>query len=332
MNRILRISAVLLLAVAVLVACGPQEVKQPPDEVVVQLKWIHQAQFAGFYVADQKEFYAEENIDVTLQAGGSDVPVDTMFADVVNGETTFAISAGDQVLVGRAQGKPIVAIAVIFQKNPWAYATLKGSGIDRPQDLVGKKVMVPPQAEIQHQALLEKLGIDPDAMEIIPGEWDARPLISGEIDAHMVYRTGSGLLFWEAGYEVDFMWVDDYGLRLYGDTIVATEELIQQDPELVERFLRATLKGWRYAIENPAEALDLTLQYDATLGSERQARMMETQTPLIHTGEVNIGWMDRSVWHGMHQMLLDAGILAQPMNVAEVYTMQFLNEAYGEGE
>jgi len=100
----------------------------------------------------------------------------------------------------------------------------------------------------------------------------------------------------------------------------------------VERFLRATLKGWYYAIENPAEAVDMTLQYDATLDREHQVRMMETQTPLIHTGEAEIGRMEDSVWQRMHQMLLGGGVLTQPINMAGVYTTQFLNKIYGRTE
>ena len=149
--------------------------------------------------------------------------------------------------------------------------------------------MVPPQAEILHNVLLQRLDIDPDTIEMIPYERDVTPLITGQIDAHMVYRTGTGLAFDETGYDLNVIWVNDYGIRSYADTIVITEKLLQQNPELVERFLRETVKGWRYAIENPDEAVDMTLHYDAALDKNVQARMMATQTPIIHTGEVEIG-------------------------------------------
>jgi NitT/TauT family transport system substrate-binding protein len=148
----------------------------------------------------------------------------------------------------------------------------------------------------------------------------------------MVYRTGTGLAFDEAGYELNFIWLDDYGIHFYADTIVATEQLVQENPELVQRFLRATLEGWRYAIENQEEAVDMTLQYDAELGKDRQERMMQAQIPLIHTGDSEIGWMEDSVWQEMYQMLLDGGILDQPIDLSEAYTMQFLNSIYGVTE
>jgi len=332
----------ILVVVAIIVVAGMEtgctrkEVKKPLDQVTVQLKWIHQAQFAGLYAADQKGFYAEENIDVTFTAGGPDIPPEKIVTDLIVGEAIFTIIGGEQVLAARAKGKPIVAIAIIFQRNPYVYISLKSSGIERPQDLVGKKVMVSSDGEIQHRALLKKLDIDPDTIIQIPYQRDVTPLATGQIDAHMVYRTGMGLAFDETAYELNFIWVDDYGICLYADTIVTTEQLVQQNPELVERFLRATLKGWCYAIENAAEAVEMTLQYDATLSRERQARMMAAQTPLIHTGDVNIGWMDRRVWAEMQDILFEQGVIAREdikqIEIDKVFTMQFLNKIYGKAK
>ncbi|MBL7065872.1 MAG: ABC transporter substrate-binding protein [Anaerolineae bacterium] len=328
MRTVTRICTVLLAAIALLAACGPQKVEEPPDEVTVQLKWVHQAQFAGHYVAQERGYYAEENIDVTLNPGGPDIIPEQMVADLVSGEADFAIVGGDQLLVLRSRGEPIVAIAVVFQKNPYVYVSLKSSGIERPQDLVGKTVMMPPDAEFQHQALLNKLGIAPTAIKVIPFQRDVTPLLTGQVDAHTVYRTGLGLAFEETGYELNWIWMEDYGIQLYADTIVTSDALVQQNPELVERFLRATLRGWRYAIENPDEVVELTLQYDPALTRDRQARMMAAQTPLIHSGEADIGWMRAEVWRRMHDILVEQGILEAPVDLEKAYTMEFLHTVY----
>ena len=192
---ITKISAVLLLTSFVLVSCDSQEVKKPPDKVTVQLKWIHQAQFAGFYIAEKRGFYAEENIDVTLNAGGIHLSTNAAIADVIDGESTFAVVGGDELLLARFNDKTVVAVAVIFQKNPVVYASLKGSGIERPQDLKGKKIMIP-ETEIQHQALLRKLGIAKNTIEIVPYKRDIKPLITGQIEAHMMYRTKWGQVYY----------------------------------------------------------------------------------------------------------------------------------------
>lgn len=319
----------MFFATTLLVACQPQEDVQTPDQVIVQLKWVHQAQFAGFYAADKKGFYAEENIDITLMAGGPDISVDMMIADLISGETTFAIRGADEIIKARADANPIVAIAVIYQRNPWVYMSLQGAGIKRPQDLVGRRLMVAPQAGIQHLAFLDKVGIDPSSIETIPDyERGVTRLTSSQIDVQLSFGVGPRLEFEEKGFELNLIWLDDYGIKSYGDTIVATEELVQQDPELVERFLRATLKGWRYAIENPDEAVDMTLQYDPTLTRDHQVRMMETQTPLIHTGEDQIGWMRAAVWEGMLDLMLEHGLLDEQVDLDKVYTMEFLQKVY----
>ena len=328
---LIMISLVTIVASVMIAGCGPQEVKKPPDEVTVQLKWIHQAQFAGLYIADKKGFYAEENINVTLIPGGPEI-TEEIIPDLVKGDSDFAITSGDRLLQARSEGKPVIAIAAIFQKNPYVYLSLKESGIQRPQDLAGKKIMVAPDGELLHTALLGRLGIDSNDVELIPYTRDVVPLTIGQIDAHMVYRTGTGLAFDETEYEFNVIWVDDYGIRGYADTIVVTEQLVQQNPELVERFLRATLKGWRSTIENPDEAVDMTLQYDATLSRDRQARMMVVQTPIIHTGQCNIGWMEENIWQGLYDILLDGGAITRPINVAEVYTMEFLSRIHIKGE
>jgi len=184
------LTAIVIAATAVASAgCGMLEDRPPPDEIAVQLKWIHQAQFAGIYAADQKGFYTEENIDITIQAGGGDMPPSQIIDDLVAGESSFAIVGGDELLSARSQGKPVVAIAVIFQKNPYVYVTLKDSGIQHPQDFTGKRLMVPTNGETQHLALLNKLGLDPAAIEYMPYTRDTTPLTSGQIDVHMASQT-----------------------------------------------------------------------------------------------------------------------------------------------
>ena len=109
------------------------------------------------------------------------------------------------------------------------------------------------------------------------------------------------------------------------------KKIVEENPELVERFLRATLRGWRYAIENPDEAVTVTLQYDESLDEAHQRAVMEAQIPLIHTGEDQIGWMRAEVLEGMHQMLLEQELLDEPVDLEKVYTMEFLQRIY-EGE
>jgi len=333
MKKSLNILATLLLAGLVLMGAGCHgKEKQPAEKVSVQLKWIHQAQFAGFYIAEKNGFYKEENIETVVNPGGPDKSPDSIIDDVVSGQITFAIMGAETILKARAAGKPIMAISVIFQRNPYVYIVLKDSKIKHPRDFEGKKISLPEDAVILHQMFLKKLQIQPSALEVVPYERDTKPLATGLIDISLSYRTGLVLDFEAKGYVLNMIWPDDYGIHFYADTIVTSNAMVQQHPELVERFLRATLRGWRYSIENQEAAIDATLQYDPTLDRSVQQRMVKAQTPLIHNGETPIGWMKESVWQTMYEMLMDAHVLTRSIKLEEAYTMQFLNKVYDKGK
>ena len=326
-KRIL-LTLIVILGVITIVGISCSQVEEPADEISVQLKWYHQANAAGMYIADQQGFYSENNINVTFVEGGADMTLENRLAALVAGETSFAVLNSEQVFIARAEAIPVVAIAVIFQRNPYAYVSLKTSGISKPDHLVGKKVMISDNARFQQAAMLKKNGISPDTIEIIPYERSLEPLATGVIDAHLVYGTNLGVAFTEAGYDISTIWLDDWGVHIPGDTIVTTERLIQQKPELIDRFLSATLMGWQYAIENIDEAVDMTLKYDDSLDRNHQANIMRAQIPLIHTGATPIGWMEDTKWQQTHDIILDSGMITEPMDVSKAYTMQFLNKIY----
>ncbi|MBU1343271.1 MAG: ABC transporter substrate-binding protein [Proteobacteria bacterium] len=321
--------AVLVLLATVQTGCETQQPKPVPEKVPVQLKWHHQAQFAGFYIAEKKGFYGAENIHVSLKSRTPGMSNKQVVDELVRGESLFAVLGGDSLLTERALGAPIVSIAVIFQRNPYAYATLKGSKIHRPQDFVGKKIMLPPDGKLQHAALMKKLGLSDNDIEYLPYDRDSDVLSTGKIDAQMVYRPGSGLALEDKGRQLSFIWVEDYGIRLYADTIVTTEKTIKEKPDLVEKFLRASLKGWRYAIENPEEAVAVTLAMDPALVRDQQMRMLKIQTPLIHTGEHQIGWMEQAVWQDMQKIFR---ISEDKLNINSAFSMEFLFRIYGRQE
>ena len=315
------------LLTAILASCKNKEADIPIQKVPVQLKWKHSAQFAGFYVAQQKGFYAAEHIAVTLKARPPHLTNENMVTDLIEEKNLFTIMGGEFLLAARKKGVPITAIAVVFQRNPYVYATLKNSTIKRPQDFIGKKLMLSPDGEIQHRALMEKLGIPWDDIKYIPYDREADFLKEGQIDVQMVYRPGSGLALEERGLDLDFIWLDDYDIRPYADTIVTTEKLIGEKPVLVEGFLRASLKGWRHAIENPEDAVSVTLSYDSTLVREQQMRMMQIQIPLVHTGDHRLGWMEPAVWQDMQALFHKTN---DKLIVTPVYTMEFLHRIYDQ--
>ena len=328
MKTLVLISVVLLLASMILASCGTQEVTEP-DEVTVQLKWVHQAQFAGFYMAQKRGYYQEENLAISFVEGGSGI--DTL-GQIVTGEADFAVSAPEDISMQRSLGKPIVAIATIYRRSPIVFVALADSGIQRPADFLGRTVAVagPVDLELQLEAMMSKLGLDISQVEVVPHSYDLTQFYDGEVDVTAVYATGGLIRMRQASHEANLIWPSDYGVHMYSDTLIANDQMIAENPDLVTRFLRATLRGWHEAIEDPQAAVEITLEYAKEADPELQTRMMEASLPLVHTGEDQIGWMRAEVWQGMHDILLEQGLLDGPVDLDQVYTMEFLQSIYGD--
>jgi len=324
MKKVLFILISIVMTVATVTVAGCAGVEKPSDQVTVQLKWVHSIQFAGMYLAEEKGFYADENIAVTFNTGG---PKLDKIEGVTSGRNDFGIVAAPEVLQARATGIDITAIAVIFRINPTVYFTMADSGIKTPEDFVGKKVRRSP-SDFVLPTMMSNLGIDMDQLQAAPPDLSMEAFFSGEVDIWHGYLTDQVITARSKGYKLSIFYPDDYGVHVYNDIIITTARLIDENPGLVERFLRATLRGWHYAIENPDEAVAITLQYDDTLDKEHQGLVMEAQVPLIHTGRDDIGYMRGEVWEEMCQLMLNHGILDAPLDPKRAYTMQFLHKIY----
>jgi len=328
MIKSLKYSLWVILVLILITACKPQEIEQPLDEVTLQLKWVHQAQFAGFYLAQERGYYAEENLKVTFIEGGPGI--DPM-EQVASGNAQFGVAAPEAVIMQPGPDGSIVAIATIFRRSPVVLASLAGSNIKRPADLLGRKVAVAGIFEFKSQlsAMFERLDLDMSQVEIVPHSYDLTPLIEGEVDVLGLYSAGGLIRLSQLGYEANLIWPSEYGVHMYADVLITTDELAQQNPEIVTRFLRATLHGWRDAIGDTDAAVTVIMNYARDADPDLQAEMMEASLPLICTGEAPIGWMDADAWVGMYDILLEQGILTAPLDLSQVYTMQFLQEVYG---
>lgn len=153
--------------------------------------------------------------------------------------------------------------------------------------------------------------------------------INGDVDVTAAYLTGGAIKLKGKGIAFNIIWPGDFGVQSYSDVFVTTDALIREKPELVQRVLRATLKGWRKAIGDPEAAVQDVMQYAKVKDIEVQTGMMEAQIPLIHTGEHHIGWMKEDVWRAMCDRLYEQKILPAPLGVKSVFSMEFLQSVYG---
>ncbi len=330
MKTIYKVYMILLIAMIMLTGCGSQPTEQQLDEVTVQLAWYHQTQFAGFYAAEQQGYYAEEGLKVNLAPLPE--PRTDIISLVLDRKADFGISNGMSLITASAQDQTVTAIATILRRNPQVFFTLADSGITRPQDFPGHTMKaLPPLRSSANifNSMMSKLGLDPDSVQPVEVGFDLSPFFSGEVEIWSGFITNEVLTAREQGYSINVILPEAYGIHTYSDTLFASEEFINDNPDLALRFVRATLRGWRWAVANPEEVGELALAYDPTLDAAHQAALMEASIPLIHTGEDQIGWMKPEIWQGMHDMLLEQGILDEPLNIDQVYTLEFIQIIYG---
>jgi NitT/TauT family transport system substrate-binding protein len=318
-------SIMILFLQASLLACAARtpEVKLTP--ITVQLQWTHQAEFAGLYAADQQGYYAAEGLQVQFLQGGVDIDP---LAAVRDGKAQFGTAVGDQLLVARSAGYPFRAIATIFRISPTVFFCLASSGITRPQDFVGKKIRAPVNLAPTLHAMTTRVGVLPNQYTEVNLPSDVQMFASGEVPVWGGYINGMVISVQQAGYKINRISPDDYGIHFYGDVLFADEVYLKANPDLTLRFLRASLKGWAYAVENPEKIGAIVARIDPKADVNLENLRMASSLPLVNTGEDHIGWMRAEVWIGMEKTLREQNVLQAPLDVTQAYTMEFLQEIY----
>ncbi len=263
------------------------------EPVTIQLRWSHQFQFAGYYAALEKGFYAEEGLDVILREAG---PGQDWVAPLLAGQAQYGV--GDAgILKRRSQGQPLVIIAQIFQHSPSILMTRRDSNIFSPYELAGKTVMLPEdraRAAAVRAMLVETLG-RLDQVTMMSRSYDDADLINGRADAVAAYLSNEPFHLKQKGLAVNIIDPRSYGIDFYGDNLITTEREIQGHPERVAKVRRATLRGWTYALQHKEEIIDLILaKYNP--GSNREKLDFESKVieqmilpDLVPMGELHPG-------------------------------------------
>ena len=319
----------LLIAMLTVVMSSCSTASTPAQDltpITLQLGWTHSAQFVGFYAAVENGDYANEGIEVTFVEGGPGVHRTN---SVVSGEIQFGLASGHNLLTAREEGDPVRAIATIYRRSPFVFFSLADSGITRPEDFVGKTIQIRGRARATLLEMMDNVGIAPELYEEDP-DAGSDDLFSGKVDVATGWVTSQVLEAKRAGIELNVIYPDDYGVHFFNDSIFSTDDFLAANPDLVTRFLRATLNGWRYAIENPDEAASLVEAYNPEVDIAFETDSLIASVPFIHTGEDHIGWMQEDVWQGIYGVLRKQEVLSGTIDVEQVFSMDFLVEIYGE--
>ncbi|MDF1810932.1 MAG: ABC transporter substrate-binding protein [Verrucomicrobiales bacterium] len=284
------------------------------SRVSLQLKWRHQFQFAGYYAAKDKGFYEEEGLHVEFTEGDlRHAPLEQVLA----GHSDFGVSDTD-ILLARLRGEPVVACLTIFQHSPYVLISKKESRISSPSDLIDRKLMTSgDQGAAQLHALLQREGLPLDRIEFLPHSWNLKDLADGKVDVISGYSTAEPFQLRKMGFDASMIKVSDYGVDFYADTLFTTGKFVKNNRPEVEAMMRATARGWEYAMANPGEMIDyiLTLPGVAERGIERSNLEFEAKhmISLILPDLVEIGHMNPGRWEKIAEAYQQAGIV-EPMN------------------
>lgn len=311
----------LLFALAALIAVPVQA----QEKMTLQLNWFHLADHAPIYMALKKGYYKEEGLDLNVVRGAGSADsakkIDLKQAEV-------GISDAPTVITAITKGANLKMVAVVFDKAGNNAFFKKSANIRSPKDLVGRKIAVPPADS--HRVLwpafatLNKL--DPNAVTLVNVKPEGKQAIvaAGEVDAAFDLYTSYAI--WEKvlgkGNVGHLLWAD-YGLPIYGHTYFVNTELEKKNPKLIERFLRATHKGWRDSHANPAEAIDAMVA--AVPGLDRDA--LFNTTPQImdlcvteRSQKHGLGWIEEPLMQRTIDVTFANNKPEKPVKASDVFT------------
>lgn len=303
-------------------------VSAEPSTVVhirLPLGYIPNIQFAPLYVAVEKGYYAAAGIEVEF-----DYSFETDAVVLVGaGELRFAVVSGEQVLLARAQGLPVVYVMAWYQDYPVGVAALSEQGIHAPADLAGKKIGLPGlygASYIGLRALLSAAGLDESNVTLDSiGFNQVEALVSGQEQAVVVYAANEPVQLRAQGYAIDELRVSNY-MQLASNGLITNETTMAENPDLVQRMVNATLQGIADTITNPSEAYQISLDYvEALATADATIQQQVLATSITFWQAEKLGYSDPTAWENMQQVLLNMGLLSQPLDLSQAFTNEFIS-------
>ncbi|WP_189935230.1 ABC transporter substrate-binding protein [Streptomyces sulfonofaciens] len=288
---------------------GDSKGSSSTDHVRVALGWLKDVEFAGFFVADSAGYYADEKLSIQFQAGGPNTPDTT--AVLATGQADIGVHANMQVLLqATAKGNDFVMVGSGYQTNPGGLISLASNPVRSAKDLVGAKVLGQQGAKPQLNAVFELAGLKPD-YEFIPVGFDIDPLVEKQGKVFTGYMTTQPITL-ESKYKMkqgkDFLTLtyESFGMPAYATLVYCKRSFLQQRKDVMERFMRATIRGWQDNAKDPERAARLVVEkYGADLGLDLKQQ--------IRSNEIGIPFMESALTRKKGLFRMDVERLAGPM-------------------
>jgi NitT/TauT family transport system substrate-binding protein len=318
----------LMLGLAIsLSACGSPQVQNDASTLThirLPLGYIANIQFAPLYAAIEKGYFKDAGIEIEF-----DYSFETDGVKLVGaGELPFAVASGEQVLLARAQDVPVTYVAAWYQQFPISVVAKSDEGIAAPQDLKGKKIGLPGLFGANYiglQALLFSAGLSESDVQLeAVGFNQVEVLATGQQEVVVGYAANEPIQLRAQGFDVTELRVADY-VQLASNGILASEKVIAENPQLVNAFVEAFLKGLKYTIENPDEAYAMSATYIpnfADLDQTVQKDILATSIEMWKTER--LGYSDPQAWENMNDILVQMKLIPEPLDLTKAFTNEFV--------
>ncbi len=321
-----KLTVLLLISAIGLTACGSQPAATSANLIHIKLPvgYIPNVQFAPLYVAIDKGYFKDVGIEIEF-----DYSLETDAVSLVGANNLqFAVVSGEQVLLARAQGLPVVYVCAWYQQYPVAVVSKVEHGIKTAADLRGKKIGLPGLFGANYiglDAILFSAGLtEKDVTLDSIGFNQVASLAADKDQAVSVYTTNEPVQLEAQGYKLNEIRVADT-LELASNGIITHEQTIAKNPDLVKRMVSAFLKGLADTIANPDEAYNISKKYVPNLSTQNETLQKEILNRTIELWKTaHLGLSDAQAWQNMQQTLLKMGLLKKPLDVSKAFTNEFV--------
>lgn len=304
--------------------CVKQKKEVPLQKVTVTLDWTPNTNHTGLYAALDKGFYKQEGLDVQIVQPGESMTLQLVGSQ----KSDFGISYQEDVTTARSNDIPVVSIAAIIQHNTSAFASLKKDKINSPKDFEGKRYgdWGSPTATEIIRALMEKDNGNFSQVKIISGITEFFHTIGKDADFEWIYYGWDGVEAKRRGMNLDIMMLKDLDpvFDYYTPVIVANEATIASNPGMIKRFMKATAKGYEFAIQNPGEAGSILVKHAPELDPALVKLSQEYLSGQYKSDAVQWGFQKMSVWQNYAQWMYDHRLIATMIEAHKAFTNQFL--------
>jgi PAS domain S-box-containing protein len=305
----------------------------PPDlkKIKVQLSWNHQFSYAGFYAAKEQGYYKEVGLEIELIEnntikGPDNLPLKS-YDVVLDGLADVGVDNPD-IAVLRYLGKDPVILAPIFQHSPISFLTLKSSGIENVHQLHEKRIVMDTLAADMVSFMLEE-GFSPRECKIKGYNDNIQNLIDGKVDAITVYSINEPFLFQEKGIPYNIISPLSSGIDFYGDLLFSTSKYVKTNPELIDKFLKATFKGWKYAMSHTDEMIDLVyLKYSQKYSKEHLKFQANQLQRFILSDVIELGYNNYIRWEKIIEVYKKTGIIGENFNTEGLFLRDYLEKEF----